>query len=311
MKILIITNPKSGQSSLFNSLKDHLKDKNHVEIIESNDATHIRAIALNGIKEMFDIVVAAGGDGTINEVVNAISDHFDKIKLGIIPLGTGNDLARTLDIPFDPIEAFNLIDSGKTNKIDLVKLETENKTSYCINMSAGGFSGAVDEIIDENMKKTWGPLAYMMGAITAIPNLVEYKTKIISDGEEINIKEVLNIVIANGRTVAGGKQVAPFASPEDGLLDLIIVKNDSSLKLAALVGKLTLGLNYVDGDMVIHKRVKNVEIIANPGMWFNIDGELLTKAPIKFSVLPQAIEVFTGLNYLAYPADYDKVVNTL
>lgn len=311
MNTLIITNPKSGKSDQCQILKDYLKDKDNVKIIDSNRPEEIREIASEGIENKFDIIVAAGGDGTINEVINSISKNIDKVKIGIIPLGTGNDLARTLDIPIDPIEAYKLIEQGKTSKIDLIEVETENKISYCVNVSAGGFSGQVNEVLNEEMKKNWGPLAYLMGAINVLPDLKEYKTKIICDGEELLIKEVLNIVVANGRTVAGGKRVATFSSPEDGLLDFILIKNDNAIKLTTIIGKLALGLDYIDNETVIHKRVKTLEITSQPGMWFNIDGELLSKAPVKFSILPKAIEVFTGNDYIAYPENYNQISNTL
>lgn len=310
MNILIITNPKSGKSHKCEELTEYIKDKQNAQIVHSNKPDHIKEIVKENIDKV-DTIVAAGGDGTINDVVNALDGNFNKISLGIIPLGTGNDLARTLDIPIDPIEAFNLIESSNLRQIDLIQIETENKISYCINMSAGGFSGQVDEILDESMKKTWGPLAYLMGAITALPDLKEYKTKIISEDEELKIEQVLNIVVANGRTVAGGKKVANFSSPEDGFLDLIIVRNDTPLKLAAVAGKIAIGANYIDGETVLHKRVKSVEIISKPGMWFNSDGELLSKAPVKFSILPKILSTFTGQNYMAYPEEYKEIINSL
>lgn len=311
MKILIITNSKSGNFEKSRILEEHIKDNPDISIISPDDINEVKDIYEKNKNELETIVVA-GGDGTINDVINAIGPDYQNINFGIIPLGTGNDLARSLDISFDPVEALNLILNSSPKKIDLIEINTENKTKFCINMSAGGFSGQVDEVLSEDMKKTWGPLAYLIGAITALPDLKDYKTRIICDGSDLEIHDqVLNIVVANGRTVAGGKKVATFSSLEDGLIDLIIVKNDSLLKLSAIAAKLALGVEYTNNDTVIHKRVKEVEIISTPGMWFNSDGELLTKAPIKFSILPKKLSIFTGENYVAYPDNYDikNVVN--
>jgi diacylglycerol kinase (ATP) len=106
--------------------------------------------------------------------------------------------------------------------------------------------------------------------------------------------------VANGRTAAGGFQVAPLANPEDGLLDVIVVRYGDVLDLAGIAARLLAG-NYLSSEQVMHRRARHVHIASQPGMWFNVDGELFTSQPITFTVMPQALRVVVGPEYTPSP----------
>src|SRR5687767_7337616 len=116
MKICLITNPKSGNADKAEQLIENVKKLDNITIFEAKDTDDAFLFAGEAVKNGFDMVVAAGGDGTINKVVNGLAADFSKIILGIIPLGTGNDLARTLAIPFEPLEALELLMTGESRK---------------------------------------------------------------------------------------------------------------------------------------------------------------------------------------------------
>jgi len=297
MKICLITNPKSGSSDKSLEFFSLIEQHPDITVFETKNSGDAQRFARQAINDGFDLVVAAGGDGTINHVVNGIAPDFDKITLGIIPLGTGNDLARTLDIPFDPLAALELLLTGEKKTIDLLKLDYSGKNLYCINVASGGFSGQVRENISDEQKKNWGPLSYLIGAIATIPDITGYETRISYENgaeEQINI---LNIIVANCRTVGGGVNVAPVANPEDGLLDVITVKYDTALKTAGVLAQLALG-NYINNAIVNHRRAKAVRISAMPGMWFSVDGELISEeANVLFTLIPRAINVIVGNAY--------------
>jgi diacylglycerol kinase (ATP) len=171
---------------------------------------------------------------------------------------------------------------------------------YGLNVAAGGFTGQMNELMTDVLKATWGPLAYLRGAVGVLPNLTDYETFITwDDGPEERIA-ALNIIVANGRTAAGGFMVAPTANPEDGLLDVVVVQSGSLVDLAGVAARLLVG-NYVGSDLVLHRQVRHVRVAAQPGMWFNVDGELLTKDPVTFTVLPQALQVVVGKGYTPEP----------
>ncbi|WP_437639534.1 diacylglycerol/lipid kinase family protein [Sorangium sp. So ce854] len=300
MRTSIIVNPAAGNAAQSARLHELAAARPGVRLIQTEGPGHARELAGAAVEEGADLVVAAGGDGTINEVVQGLGPHRDRARLGLVPLGTGNDLARTLGIPFDPVEAFALLDEARadalTRAVDLVHVEAAGQTRYCLNVAAGGFSGQVDEALTDDMKATWGPLAYVRGAMQVLPDLTGYETTIAWDDQEFERVEALNVIVANGRTCAGGIKVASRASIEDGLLDVVIVRYASLLDLAAVAARLLAG-DYLESDEVMHRRASRVRIAAKPGMWFNVDGELLSNAPISFSVEHRALRVLVGPGY--------------
>jgi diacylglycerol kinase (ATP) len=300
MRSCIILNPRAGSAEQAETLHAALAGHAEIMLYETDRAGHATALAAEALEAGYEQIVAAGGDGTIHEVVNGFAADFTRATLGIIPLGTGNDLARTLAIPIDPLEALHIVMTGAERWIDLMKVESAGQVTYGINVAAGGFSGQVDEVLTEELKAGWGPLAYLLGAARIVPDLTGYNTTIAWEDGPVERVEALNIVVANGRTCAGGFQVAPLANPEDGLLDVIIVRYGDVLDLAGVAARL-LGGNYLNSDQVMGRRAQSVHIASHPGMWFNVDGELFTSQPITFTVLPQVLRVLVGPEYRADP----------
>ncbi len=235
-----------------------------------------------------DTIVAAGGDGTLNEVVNGISAKRSSVRLGLIPLGTGNDFARTLGIPTDIGDAIGVIATGRTRPIDLVRV-TSNRVRYFVNVSAGGFSGLVDEKLTAAMKQSWGPLAYLRSAVATLPQLHAYRTTISFGRGRRLVAQAYNVIIANGRYAGGGTMIAPRASIDDGLLDIILIRERPLAELAVLAAKVALG-KHLSSKAIVFRRAAKVRVKSRPGMWFNTDGELVGRGPATFEVLPRALQ---------------------
>ncbi len=299
-RFAIIVNPGAGSAEQFERLKTVLSGRDHFTYQESLEAGHCTDLTQKALADGCDVIVAAGGDGTVNEVVNGIMRYGRKVRFGLIPLGTGNDLARTLAIPNDPRDAVALLEIGQVRKLDLIQVQFQDKTKYGINVAAGGFSGQMNEALTPELKATWGPLAYLVGAVTVMPDMKDYQTYLRCDDGELERVEAVNIILGNGRTAAGGKPVAPLANPEDGLLDLVIIKAGSALELTGLAARVVAG-NYLESPQVLYRKVRRAEIASVPGMWFNVDGELLTNDPVVFTALPGALEVVVGTDYVADP----------
>ena len=300
MRTCVIINPKAGSAEQVSVLEDALERQDAISCWQTAEAGDARALAIKALEDGFDRIVAAGGDGTISEVVNGMMPGERAATLGIIPLGTGNDLARTLALPNDPRDALALVLADGHRPIDVIKATSGDRTVYGINAAAGGFTGQVNEIMTSEMKATWGPLAYLFGAASALPDLRDYHTRIALDDEPEEAIDAFNVVIANGRSIGGGKRVAPHANPMDGLLDVVIVKQAGALELAGLAAKFAVG-DHLKSPHVIYRCVKHIRVTSKPGMWFNVDGELLAKEPLTFTVLPGALNVVVGSEFQAHP----------
>jgi diacylglycerol kinase (ATP) len=296
MKTCIILNPNAGSATPAPILHEAVANRPEMVVRETTKAQQAREFAAQALQEGYELIVAAGGDGTINEVVNGLAADFTRARLGILPLGTGNDLASTLAIPTDPREALQLLDIGRERALDLVTVQVSTQVTYCLNIAAGGFTGQMNEVLTDEMKASWGPLAYLISAATVLPNLTDYQTTISWDNGPAENIDALNVIVANGRTAAGGFRVAPRANPEDGLLDVIVVRSGSLLDLAKVAAQLVAG-SYLDNDSVLYRQAERVAIASRPGMWFNVDGELLTKDPLTFAVHPRALRVIVGQEY--------------
>ncbi len=304
MRTCIILNPKSGTAEQGETLHAVLDRTPDVERRTCEAPGHAVELARRAVEDGFDYVVAAGGDGTVNEVVNGMMEAGGgEARLGVIPLGTGNDLARTLGLPAeDPRDAVAVLRLGCTEALDLIRVEAENTCAWAINAAAGGFSGAVDERMTAERKKRWGPLAYLFGAAEAAVDLTDYDTRVAFDDAPPERIQALNVVVANGRTIGGGKRVAPRANPCDGLLDVVVVRWAPMLNLAEVGARLMAG-NYLESEHVSHRHVRRVEVVSRPGMWFNVDGELLTHEPVTFTVHPGALRVVVGPRFQAEPPE--------
>lgn len=288
----MIVNPGAGSVADMDVLLKQLQRLRPEKVQMTRRVGDAEAMTQKAIRAGQEYIIAAGGDGTLNEVVNGIaqSGHGGKVRAGIVPLGTGNDFARSLDLPQDIDDNIDILRTGKTRPIDLVRA-TGRRTRYFVNVSTGGFSGIIDEKLTPEIKRSWGPLAYVRGAAAALPRLKAYRTAIVFDDNEQLSVDLYNVVVANGQFVGGGLPIAPQADLGDGLLDVILIPNLPVAEIALLGAKIILGKHL---DMVIARRARKVAVKSRPGMWFNLDGELVGNEPIVFQVDPRALNFVTG-----------------
>lgn len=287
MKTCIICNPGAGSVDDRETIREQLEQFPSATVhftAEKGDATRL---AQEAVASACDLVVAAGGDGTLNEVINGLADNLERVQVGLIPLGTGNDFARMLDLPASIDACIEVLRDGHVRPTDLVRVTTDH-VRYCINVSAGGFSGAVNEKLTPEIKQSWGPLAYVRCAAEALPELRAYKTLITLDNASSSEVNLYNAVIANGRYVAGGTMIAPEASIDDGLLDIVLVPENPAADIALVAAQIMMG-THLTSDGVVFRRAAKVTVHSEPGMWFNVDGELIGNEPATFEVLPRAV----------------------
>ncbi len=270
MKPFLIVNPAAGSIKNLEAVLGQLQRLNPEKVQVTGVAGEAEKIAAGAIANRCHYIVAAGGDGTLNEVVNGIASLGEDACVGILPLGTGNDFARTIGLP---------------SKLEDIK---SDRTRYFVNVSAGGFSGVIDEKLTPQIKHVWGPLAYVRGAAAALPELHAYQTQVVFDQQESLSMDLYNVVVGNGRFVAGGLPIAPDADPGDGLLDIVLIPRQSVPQMVLVAAEIVLG-KHLTSNAIIFRRAKTVEVRSEPGMWFNVDGELIGNAPAVFQIIPRRL----------------------
>ena len=285
MRVVVLRNSKAGRGA---DLAQAGVDLGRYEVVEL-DGKDPKQAARDALRRGAEVLVAVGGDGTVSAVGDALVGST--ARLAVVPAGTGNDLARTLGIPTDFAEAFALVESGVERLVDVIRAEPDDgPATYVLNVAAGGLSGQVDEALDGDQKQRWGPLAYLWCAVKVLPDLHPYRTELtLDDGEPFTV-DAVNVVVANGRTVGGGWGVAPTAEIDDGFADVVVVRYAKALDLAGVAARLATG-DALASPTVDHHRARTVRLRAEPGMPFNVDGELITRSGCTFTVLPRALRV--------------------
>ncbi|MFL6542208.1 MAG: diacylglycerol/lipid kinase family protein [Chthoniobacterales bacterium] len=292
MKTCIICNPAAGSVDETDALAAQLARFDGASVQFTKASGDAMRLAREAVGSGCETVIAAGGDGTLNEVINGLAEHIDRITIGLLPLGTGNDFARMLALPSAVDDCIDALRLGQTRAIDLVRV-TSDRVRYFINVSAGGFSGTVNEKMTPEIKQTWGPLAYLRCAAEALPELTAYRTQLTLDDVTNTELDLYNVVIANGRYVAGGTLIAPEAEIDDGLLDIVLVPTSEAPALAVLAAQIAVGA-HLESESIVFRRAAKVAVNSTPGMWFNVDGELVGNEPAVFEILPRAVQFLTG-----------------
>ena len=289
MKPCIIVNPIAGSIKDLDVLLKKLRRLRPDELHLTHKPGDAETFARKAIRAGCNYVIAAGGDGTLNEVVNGIASprRAREICVGVVPLGTGNDFVRSLGLPATLEENIDILRSKQTAPVDLVRVRSD-RTRYFVNVSTGGFSGLVNEKLTPEIKHAWGPLAYVRSAAAALPELHAYRTTIVLDGTERLSIDLYNVIIANGRFVAAGLPIAPNADPSDGLLDLVLIPKLPKPEMALLATEMVLG-KHLSSNALIFRRAKKISVRSRPGMWFNVDGEAVGNEPAVFQVVPRAL----------------------
>lgn len=227
-----------------------------------------------------EVVVIAGGDGSLNHAVNALAARLDDVRFGLIPVGTGNDFARTAGVPDDPAEAARVVARGSVRELDVGRATGGDVTRLFVNACMGGFPVQVDEAIDEGTKDKLGPLAFWVGGAKAAAGIE--RSKVTVDG--IELPECVAAGVGNGGTCGGGIPVWPDADPSDGVLEACALATPSVAAAIKLLLKVRSG-EHGGLDEVRTSRGPRIEIEADPPIELNVDGELVgLRTPAVFEV---------------------------
>lgn len=298
----VIYNPTSGKELIRKNLADILDVLETGGYEASAFATtaapfSARDEARRAGEAGFDLVVAAGGDGTINEVVNGIAPLEKRPKMAIIPGGTTNDYARALKIPRTDIKAAaEVILKQQTVKMDVGK--TPN--TYFINIAAGGHLTELTYDVPSELKSVFGYLAYLAKGAELLPRVKPIKMHLkFEDGEYIGGASMFFLGLTN--SVGGFEQIAPDAKLDDGKFSLIIVKTANIFEIVHLVALMMNGGKHINDRRLIYTKTSFLEVDAPEQvnrLMINLDGEYGGDAPMRFENLHNHIEFFANVDQI-------------
>jgi diacylglycerol kinase (ATP) len=289
----LIYNPSSGREIVRRRLPDIL------ELLESagyetscyatkgeDDATEE---AERAVKRGFDVIIAAGGDGTIYEVVNGMAGKPARPALGIIPCGTSNDFARALGIPKSITRSCKIIAAGKRKRVDVGRINDR----YFINIAGGGSLTNLTYEVPSKLKTLMGQLAYYVKGLEKLPSLHPIRVKLETRDKVLLDEEIMIFLITNSHSVGGFDRLAPKADLSDGKLDLIVVKKVGLGDFIRLATQAVRGEHVKDPNL-LYFQTDYIKATSPGGetVQLNLDGELGGVLPCVCEALPRHLELF-------------------
>lgn len=286
----LIYNPTSGREEMRRRLPDVL---NRLEGYGYETSTHATMgagdatrAAAEAARRGFDIVIAAGGDGTINEVVAGLAEAENRPPLGILPVGTTNDLARALGIPRSWDGAIDVIAEGHMRQVDIGRLNDR----YFINIAGGGSLTELTYEVPSKMKTVLGQLAYYMKGLEKLPRFRPIELTIRS-AEMMLHEDFMLFLIANTSSVGGIEHLAPDARIDDGLMDVFLLRRCTLADFIRIVSHILRG-ERVNDPLVVHFQTKYLTIESKDYVQLNVDGEFGGTLPCEIEVLPKHLDLY-------------------
>jgi YegS/Rv2252/BmrU family lipid kinase len=301
-RTLVIANPASGAGRTERALP-RLEPKLRAaigayELVWTRGPRDAERLAREAVRAGVDRLVVAGGDGTAAEVVTGLMSAAlsTYAEIAFLPLGTGADFHRTLDIPRSPEAAIARLASGKGRRIDVgsaryAGADGSERTSHFLNVASAGLSGVVTRRV-RGSKALGARLAFLIGTLSGLASFRPSSLKLRVDGVEVFRGAVALAAVANGRYFGGGMHVAPEARPDDGLLDVVLVPALAKHVLLTHLPRLYRGTHLAVPGVELHRgRRVELEPIGEPALG-EIDGEPVACLPMTVEVLPAALQVW-------------------
>lgn len=289
-KALLVYNPLSGNRNVPRKLDyilGRFLDKDILAVpfrIEGESEARIKEILL---QDEYCYVVVSGGDGTVNAITSIMLSIGIDIPIGIIPAGTCNDFARSLNLPSDLKKCLDIILNGNISQIDAGMINGEK---YCLNTCAGGNFVDVSYSTNSEFKKNFGPLAYYLTALGEFTNLKTVNLKLTTDDEVVE-GDFLLFLILNGKHAAGLSNLVGAADLSDGYMDIVLLKNCLHIEMAGLFFKI-LNNDFVNDRNVKWLRTRKCTIEGDKGFNLSIDGEEWKGLPITIEFIHKVLQVF-------------------
>ncbi|WP_017717894.1 lipid kinase [Kamptonema formosum] len=282
-RALLLVNPhaRRGQEARLQAIQE--LQKFGLDLIEESAENPQRLPELiRQYSQQVDCVIIGSGDGTINAAVDALASTH--LPLGILPLGTANNLARNLGIPQSVPAACQIIAGGKIRRIDLGWVNGK----YFLNVAGMGLSAEINKQVKKEFKRRWGVIAYALTALQVLLYRRPFWAEIEGSGQSVSVKTV-QITVCNGRYYGSGLSVADDAEIDDERLDLYCIQIQHRLQIVPLLPAILRGK---PSRGVLTLQAKEIRISTRTPHPIDADGELASQTPAQFRVIPQALSVF-------------------
>lgn len=288
----MLQNPLSGGGRHAAALQSSIESRPGLVLRMCPDPGRLTEMASIAAREGFRRVAVAGGDGSIGAVAAGLAQSTHSCRLGVIPMGTGNDFARGVGIPLDVREALDALSSERFRSIDLIRCRSPQLPGcdyYSINAVVGGIGGRIGDRMTPELSQRWGRLSYVRAGAAELLTGRPSPIAISISGHRFEI-DCLMLVIANGRFAGGAIDFAPGADPGDGVLDALAIQAMPKPALLRAAARILRG--RVAGTRgVIVRAGQSISVEAGPSFWFNLDGETWIAGSARFDVMPAALEV--------------------
>lgn len=284
-RALLAINPQARSGSLpIDRALDRLR-LGGIEIVHSyRDGAEGLAPFVRDHAGDVDAVIIGGGDGTLSGGVDAVIQAG--LPLGVLPLGTANDFARTIGVPQDPVAAAAVIAAGVTRRVDVGDV---NGIPF-LNVASIGLSAALARSLTVETKRRFGPLSYLITSLKVVLQARSF-SGVLRSAAGVSRFRTLQLAVGNGRYYGAGMTVAPQAAIDDGLLDLYSLETTRLWRLAMLAPAIRSGEHH-HAPEVRSERGAWFEVVTSRPRPINVDGEIRGMTPARFSLRPRVLEVF-------------------
>jgi YegS/Rv2252/BmrU family lipid kinase len=289
MEFVVVAGAKAGSAGAgqVEAVTGVIAGHGKTELVRTVDSEALDR-ALDRLKGRTLVVV--GGDGSLHLTVQRLWDRGElgDVTIGLVPLGTGNDFARGLELPLEPLEAASVVATGKAHRLDVL---VGDDGGVVVNVAHAGLGADAAEDA-KSLKKRLGPVAYPMGALIAAVRDQGWELEVSVDGTPLGGDAELMVGVGNGKTIGGGTPLCPDAAADDGLLDVVVVNATGPASRLAFANALRKG-RHVDRDDVHHARGREVRISGDP-VRHNVDGEVGEEVSERtYRVVPSAWTLVT------------------
>jgi diacylglycerol kinase (ATP) len=289
LKIAVVVRPPSDEErivKLQHVVRD-LREAGHtVRVRMTFEGGDAQRFARHAARARIELLLVAGGDGTINEVVNGIAREAWQPRLGIVPFGTANDFATALRLPEDPREAVRLAMHGHPMPVDLAQVNRR----FFVNVSTGGFGAQATEEASRQVKRKLGPLAYVISGAKRLIRFAPRRACFRADGEVVHDGEFVFFAVGNSRLTGGGTRITPRAEFGDGKLDIVLVGGVSRIDFLSLLPDLRAG-THMESPGVLYLRAHRFEIESDRDVPVNADGEPLRARRFRYRLLDRPLTI--------------------
>ena len=289
-KFVLIYNPVSGKAA-FKSRLDNI-----LEAFQQRDCMLIIYRTKKDNSGLGDFIreadpdglLAAGGDGTLHEVVNLLMREHIELPVAILPSGTSNDFATYLGVDADQEAYFDHIAAGRTRKVDLGLVGSE----YFVNVASAGMVTSIAHEVDVRLKNVMGKMAYYLRGLSTLPQFHPLELSIQADGEQVFDGRAFLFVIVNSGVVGSFKNAAVAAKVDDGKLDMLIVKYCSMPEIMALTAEILAWRDISRQKNVVYIQASSFAVSAAEDIESDLDGELGPKLPLTVETVYKAIDMY-------------------